>query len=126
MPRPAAYRSAIRRGGTFVGDAALGTRWSGLVECTPDLPVFVAATPLPRPVHAVTRPAEQVVCHGDLACAVVIVGVRILGHCPSRARAPAWEALLRTPVGARPLRHPSHPRAWGWRAVQSELGDDIS
>jgi hypothetical protein len=30
------------------------------------------------------------------------------------------------PVGAWPLRHPSHPRAWGWRAVQSELGDDIS
>jgi len=27
---------------------------------------------------------------------------------------------------ARPLRHPSHPRAWGWRAVQSELGDGIS
>jgi len=26
----------------------------------------------------------------------------------------------------RPLRHPSHPRAWGWRAVQSELGDGIS
>ena len=25
-----------------------------------------------------------------------------------------------------PLRHPSHPRAWGWRAVQSELGDGIS
>jgi hypothetical protein len=30
---PAAYRAAIRRGGTFVADAALGTRWSGLVEC---------------------------------------------------------------------------------------------
>ena len=28
---PAAYRAAIRRGGTFVGDPALGTRWSGLV-----------------------------------------------------------------------------------------------
>ena len=27
---------------------------------------------------------------------------------------------------AGPLRHPSHPRAWGWRAVQSELGDGIS
>jgi hypothetical protein len=25
-----------------------------------------------------------------------------------------------------PLRHPSHPRAWGWRAVQSELGDGRS
>ena len=25
-----------------------------------------------------------------------------------------------------PLRHPSHPRAWGWRAVQSELSDGIS
>src|SRR5258705_5623189 len=80
MPRPAAYRSAIRRGGTFVGDAALGTRWSGLVECPPALPVFVAATPLPRPVHSVPRPPEQVVRHGDLACAVVIVGVRVLGH----------------------------------------------
>ncbi len=31
--RPAAYRSAIRRGGTFVGDGTLGSRWSGLVEC---------------------------------------------------------------------------------------------
>jgi hypothetical protein len=31
--RPAAYRSAIRKGGTFVGDGTLGTRWSGLVEC---------------------------------------------------------------------------------------------
>src|SRR5271166_1961776 len=30
--RPAEYRSAIRRGGTFVGDGTLGTRWSGLVE----------------------------------------------------------------------------------------------
>ncbi len=30
---PAGYLSAIRRGGTFVGDGALGTRWSGLVEC---------------------------------------------------------------------------------------------
>ena len=42
-----------------------------------DLPVFVAATPLPRPVHAVTRPPEQVVCHGDLACPVV---THNLGH----------------------------------------------
>ena len=25
-----------------------------------------------------------------------------------------------------PLRHPSHPGAWGWRTVQSELGDGIS
>ena len=28
---PAANRAAICRGGTFVGDGALGTRWSGLV-----------------------------------------------------------------------------------------------
>ena len=34
-------------------------------------------------------------------------------------------ALTRT-GGVGPLRHPSHPRAWGWRAVQSELGDGIS
>jgi hypothetical protein len=53
-----------------------------------DLLVLVAATPLPRPVHAVTRPPEQVVCHGGLACAVVIVGVRVLGHCPSLSRPP--------------------------------------
>ena len=26
----------------------------------------------------------------------------------------------------RPLRHPSHPRAWGWRTVKSELGDGVS
>ena len=25
-----------------------------------------------------------------------------------------------------PLRYPSHPGAWGWRTVQSELGDGIS
>jgi hypothetical protein len=25
-----------------------------------------------------------------------------------------------------PLRHPSRPGAWGWRTVQSELGDGIS
>jgi hypothetical protein len=36
------------------------------------------------------------------------------------------EALLPTPVGIRPLRHPSHPRAWGWRAIQSELFDGVS
>ena len=28
-----AYRAAIRKGGTFPGDGALETRWSGLVEC---------------------------------------------------------------------------------------------
>ena len=66
-----------------------------------DLLVLVAATPLPRPVHAVTRPPEQVVCHGDRARAVVIVGVRVLGHhCPPLPRASAEEALLPTPVGA--------------------------
>jgi hypothetical protein len=36
------------------------------------------------------------------------------------------EALLPTPVNIRPLRHPSHPRAWGWRAIQSELFDGVS
>jgi hypothetical protein len=30
---PAKYGATIRRGGTIVGDGALGTRWSGLVEC---------------------------------------------------------------------------------------------
>src|SRR5258708_7184273 len=54
-----------------------------------DLLILIATTPLPRPVHAVTRPPEQVVCHGDLACAVVIVGVRVLGHCTSLTRASA-------------------------------------
>jgi len=42
-----------------------------------------------------------------------------------RFRASGSEALLPTPVGQL-LRHPSHPRAWGWPAVQSELGDGIS
>jgi hypothetical protein len=36
---------------------------------------------------------------------------------------PPWEALLPGTGWCLPLRHPSHPRAWGWRAVQSELGD---
>ena len=39
---------------------------------------------------------------------------------------PEWEALLPDTGWCPPLRHPSHPRAWGWRAVQSELGDGIS
>jgi hypothetical protein len=41
-------------------------------------------------------------------------------------RASPGEALLPTPVGRGPLRHPSHPSSVGWRAVQSELGDDNS
>jgi len=36
------------------------------------------------------------------------------------------EALLRAPVGVGRFVIRAHPRAWGWRAVQSELGDDIS
>jgi hypothetical protein len=48
----------------------------------------------------------------------------IPGHWKSRSfRASAREALLPDTGWYRPLRHPSHPRAWGWRAVQSELGD---
>ena len=36
---------------------------------------------------------------GDLACAVVIVGVRVLGHCPSLTRASAKAALMPAPDG---------------------------
>jgi hypothetical protein len=32
-------------------------------------------------------------------------------------RASPGEALLPGTGWCRPLRHPSHPRAWGWRAV---------
>ena len=45
---------------------------------------------------------------------------------PVRIRASMREARLPAAVGVGPLRHPSHPRAWGWRAVQSELVDGIS
>src|SRR6478672_10780263 len=83
---PAAYRAAIRRNPPLPR-AALGNQVVGVGRVHQDLPVFVAATPLPRPVQAVTRQSEQVVCHGDLVCAVVIVGVRVLGHCPSLTRA---------------------------------------
>src|SRR3954447_23997721 len=86
-----------------------------------DLLVLVATTPLPRPVQSVTRPPEQVVCHGDLACAVVIVGLRVLGHCPSLTRASAEEALLPTPIDADRFLIRATQRASGWRAVQSEL-----
>src|SRR5271163_1799379 len=48
---------------------------------------------------------------GDLALPVFV---------PAPGR--TWGALAVT-GWRRPLRHPSHPRAWGWRAVQSELGD---
>jgi hypothetical protein len=66
-----------------------GNQVVGVGRVHQDLPVLIATTPLPHPVHAVTRPPEQVVCHGDLACAVVIVGVRVLGHCPCLTRASA-------------------------------------
>jgi hypothetical protein len=56
-----------------------------------DLLVLVATTPLPRPVQSVTRPPEQVVCPGDPVRAVVIVGMRDMGHCPSLTRASAAE-----------------------------------
>ncbi len=78
-------RAPARVPGGYPGGAAhssaegvLGTRWSGFVECTRNLLVLIATTPLPRPVQSVTGQPEQVVCHGGLACAIVIVGVRVL------------------------------------------------
>ena len=41
----------------------------------------------------------------------------------SNCRASRSEALLPGTGRCGPLRHPSHPRAWGWRAAQSELVD---
>jgi hypothetical protein len=58
----------------------------------------------------------QMVLHANIVAA----------QCVSLSRASGAEALLPTPVGIGRFVHPSHPRAWGWRAVQSELGDGIS
>jgi hypothetical protein len=88
-----------------------------------DLPVFVAATPLPRPVHAVTRPPEKVHCHADLAAPLEFEFSAIARPL---TRASAKEALLPTPIDAGRFVIRATQRTWGWRAVQSELGDDIS
>jgi hypothetical protein len=51
-----------------------------------------------------------------------LLGIAVLPKC----RASTVGGALAVTDWRRPLRHPSHPRAWGWRAVQSELGDGIS
>jgi hypothetical protein len=91
-----------------------------------NLLVRIATTPLPRPVQSVTTPPEYVGCHGGLVCAVVNVEMRVLGHCPCLTRASTAGGALADAGWCQPLRHPSHPRAWGWRAAKSELGDGIS
>lgn len=47
------------------------------------------------------------------------------GSTPATQASTAGGALTRT-GRCEPRRHPNHPRAWGWCAVQSELGDGIS
>src|SRR3954447_16488596 len=78
-----------------------------------DLLVLIATTPLPRPVQSVTRPPEQVVCHGDLACAVVIVGIRVLGHCQCLTQASTAGGALARTGGCEPLRSSEPPSERG-------------
>src|SRR5204862_7384317 len=87
-----------------------------------DLLVLIATAPLPRPVQSVTRPPEQVVCHGGLVCAVVIVGNRVLGHCQCLAQASTAGGALARTYRCRPLRHPSYPASAGLAGRKSELG----
>src|SRR5882757_640716 len=72
---------------------------------------------------ALGPPGPQFLCSGratGLPCAAFTSGSSVMIR-PVGPASIAGGALACT-GWCWPLRHPSHPRAWGWRAVQSELG----
>jgi hypothetical protein len=64
----------------------------------------------------------------DLVAGVIRPAGTIPRHCntPEKVGPPPQEALLPSPVGVGRFVIRATQRAWGWRAVQSELGDGLS